>query len=76
MDHWRKVEAFPAVFRKPGGRRGAADPARMERRLKPAVNRFKALDDPGRRRESRDALDGQVQRRPACKESRLAATHL
>lgn len=59
--HWREVEAFAAVFYKPEGRQGPSDHAQMERCLQPAVDRFKATDDPERRQEFRDKLDGYVQ---------------
>ncbi len=59
--HWSEVEAFAQVFYKPIERQGPADHAHMQRHLQPAVDRFKAIADEGKRMEFREKLAGYVQ---------------
>lgn len=57
--HWSEVEAFASIFYKPQVQHGVADHAHMEKCLRPAVDRFKALeDDEGQ--TFRDKLGGYV----------------
>lgn len=58
--HWSEVEAFAAVFYAPAARQSAADHARLQRHLQPAVDRFKALEDDEARQAFRDRLGGFV----------------
>jgi type I restriction enzyme R subunit len=58
--YWSEVEAFARIFYKPPERQSAADHARLERHLQPAVDRFKAIDDEEQRTEFRDKLSGYV----------------
>ena len=46
--HWPEVEAFAAVFYKPRTEHAASDHARMEKQLRPAVDRFKDLEEDSR----------------------------
>lgn len=59
--HWSEVEAFAQVFYKPTERQGPVDHAHMQRHLQPAVDRFKAITDEGKRMEFREKLAGYVQ---------------
>ena len=59
--HWSEVEAFAQVFYKPTERQGPVDLAHMQRHLQPAVDRFKAITDEGKRMEFREKLAGYVQ---------------
>jgi type I restriction enzyme R subunit len=58
--YWSEVEAFAQVFYKPLERQGAADHAHMQRHLQPAVDRFKAITDEGKREGFREKLSGYV----------------
>ncbi|MFZ5569976.1 MAG: type I restriction endonuclease subunit R [Thermodesulfobacteriota bacterium] len=58
--HWSEVTAFARIFYKPIALQNAADHAHMQRHLQPAVDRFKSLQDPEKRREFRDKLGGFV----------------
>jgi type I restriction enzyme R subunit len=58
--HWSEVEAFAQIFYKPPDQQTPADHARMQRHLQPAVDRFKAVEDEGKRQEFRDKLGGYV----------------
>ena len=58
--YWSEVEAFAQVFYKPMGRQGAADHAHMQRHLQPAVDRFNAIVDQGKREAFREKLSGYV----------------
>ena len=58
--HWSEVEAFARIFYKPLAKQTPSDHAHMERHLQPAVDRFKAEEDPEKRNEFRDKLSGYV----------------
>jgi len=58
--YWSEVVAFAQVFYKPPERQAAADHAHMQRHLQPAVDRFKAIAEEGKRAEFRDKLSGYV----------------
>ena len=57
---WSEVEAFARIFYKPVSRQNAQDHAGMQLHLQPAVDRFKAMTDEGRRSEFREKLNGFV----------------
>ena len=57
--HWPEVEAFAAVFYKPRVEHTAGDHARMEKQLRPSVDRFKGLEE-DEREAFRDKLGGYV----------------
>jgi type I restriction enzyme, R subunit len=57
---WSEVEAFAKVFYKPVARQSAQDHAGMQLHLQPAVDRFKAIQDEGKRSEFRNKLGGFV----------------
>jgi type I restriction enzyme, R subunit len=54
------VEAFGRIFYRMPEKQNAADHAHMQRHLQPAVDRFKALEDEGKRSEFREKLRGFV----------------
>jgi type I restriction enzyme, R subunit len=58
--HWSEVEAFAQVFYKPPERQSPADHAHMQRHLQPAVDRFKGIEDTGKRQAFWDKLNGYV----------------
>lgn len=58
--HWSEVEAFAQIFYKPEEQQSAADHARMQRHLQPAVDRYRGIEDDAKRREFRDKLSGYV----------------
>jgi len=58
--YWSEVEAFAKIFYKPLARQTAQDHASMQLHLQPAVDRFKAIGDEGKRNEFRDKLGGFV----------------
>ena len=58
--HWAEVEAFAEVFYLPPGKQSAADHAKMQALVQPAVDRFKALDEEDKRDAFRDKLGGYV----------------
>ena len=57
--HWPEVEAFASVFYKPQAQHTVSDHARMEKHLRPSVDRFKALEE-DEREAFRDRLGGYV----------------
>lgn len=57
---WSEVVAFAQVFYKPVRRQSVADHAHMQQYLQPAVDRFRAIGDEGRREAFRDKLAGYV----------------
>lgn len=57
---WSEVEAFARVFYKPVANQSAQDHAGLQMHLQPAVDRFRAMDDDGARREFREKLNGYV----------------
>lgn len=57
---WSEVEAFARVFYKPVARQSAQDHAGMQLHLQPAVDRFKAMADEGKRSQFREKLNGYV----------------
>jgi len=58
--HWSEVEAFAEIFYKPLARHNVHDHARMEKHLRPAVDRFVALEDDDLRQLFRDKLSSYV----------------
>ncbi len=58
--HWSEVEAFTEIFYKPLARHNVHDHARMEKHLRPAVDRFVALEDDDLRQLFRDKLSSYV----------------
>jgi type I restriction enzyme R subunit len=57
---WSEVEAFARIFYRMPDKQNASDHAHMQRHLQPAVDRFKALEDEGRRSEFREKLSAFV----------------
>jgi type I restriction enzyme R subunit len=57
---WSEVEAYARIFYRLPEKQTAADHAHMQRHLQPAVDRFKALEDDGKRSEFREKLKGFV----------------
>ncbi len=57
---WSEVEAFARIFYRMPDKQNAADHAHMQRHLQPAVDRFRALEDEGRRSEFREKMGGYV----------------
>lgn len=58
--HWSEVEAFARIFYRAPNKQNPADHARLQRRLQPAVDRFKATSDEEQRSAFRDKLSGYV----------------
>lgn len=58
--HWSEVEAFARIFYRPPELQGPADHAHMQRHLQPAVDRFKAVDEPDKRREFHEKLNSYI----------------
>jgi type I restriction enzyme R subunit len=58
--HWGEVEAFSQVFYKPLANQKPRDHAEMEKWLRPAVDRFKAIREEDARQDFRDKLNGYV----------------
>jgi len=55
-----QAQVYHWIFYRPEDRQQPSDHAHMERHLQPAVDRFKALDDPGKKAEFREKLSGYV----------------
>jgi len=58
--HWSEVEAFAEIFYKPLARHNVHDHARMEKHLRPAVDRFVALEDDDLHQLFREKLSSYV----------------
>ncbi|MEO8067585.1 MAG: DEAD/DEAH box helicase family protein [Flavobacteriales bacterium] len=58
--HKSEVEAFAAIFYQPKTRHKAADHARLEKHVQPAVDRYRALENDDLRQAFRDKLRGYI----------------